>query len=146
MNVRSQKPWNTKHGVTQYFRFTVDMFFVWEFFISLVYVWLEKNYCIVYLYTYHTQTSQIDCFCSVYKILQWIRSSDFQNHVFLTKKLAEENKNNVLIFSVLPVKVKLISMASGKGETQLSLRAPPLPSPNRKIILIPITSQTSSVL
>ena len=33
-----------------------------------------KNYCIVYLYT---QTSQIDCFRHVHKILLWIGSSDF---------------------------------------------------------------------
>ena len=39
MNVRSPKPWDTKHGVTLYFRFTV----VLEFFISVVCVWLEKT-------------------------------------------------------------------------------------------------------
>ena len=37
MNVRSPKPSDTKHGVTQNFRFTVDMFFI-----SLVCEWLEK--------------------------------------------------------------------------------------------------------
>ena len=36
MNIRSPKPWDTKHGVTQYYRFTVDMFFVLDFFISLM--------------------------------------------------------------------------------------------------------------
>ena len=40
---RSPKPWDTKHGVTQYFRFTVDMFFLLEFFISSMSVWLEKT-------------------------------------------------------------------------------------------------------
>ena len=34
-----------------------------------------KNYCIVYLYT---QTSQIDCFRHVNKILRWIGSSNFK--------------------------------------------------------------------
>ena len=43
MIVRSPKPWDTKHGVTQYFRFTVDMFFVLDFFISLMCVLLEKT-------------------------------------------------------------------------------------------------------
>ena len=42
MNVRSPKPLDTKHGVTRYFRFTVSMFFVLDFFISLMCVWLEK--------------------------------------------------------------------------------------------------------
>ena len=68
MNVRSRKPWNTKNGVTQYFRFTVDTFFVLDFFISLmctVYDW--ENYCFGYLYT---QTSQIDCFRHVHNF--WI--------------------------------------------------------------------------
>ena len=78
--------------------------------------------------------------------IKWIGSRDFNNHVFLTKELEEENKNNILIFSVLPVKVKLTCMASGRCGTQLSLKAPPLSSPNRKIILKPITTQTSSVL
>ena len=43
MNVCSPKQWDTKHGVTQYFWFTVDMFFVLEFFTSLICVWLEKT-------------------------------------------------------------------------------------------------------
>ena len=43
MNVRSPKPWDTKHGVTLYFRFTVDIFLVLDFFISLMRVWLKKN-------------------------------------------------------------------------------------------------------
>ena len=30
MNVRSPKPSDTKHGVTKYFRFTVDMFLFWN--------------------------------------------------------------------------------------------------------------------
>ena len=50
------------------------------FWISLwvwyVYDW--KNYCIGYLYT---QTSQIDCFRLVHKILRWIGSSDFKSKV-----------------------------------------------------------------
>ena len=73
MNVLSPK-WDTKHGITQYFLFTVDMVFVLDFFISLMCVWLEKNYCIVYLYT---QMSQIDYFHCVNKILWWIGSSNF---------------------------------------------------------------------
>ena len=43
MNLRSPKPWDMKHGVTQYFRFTVDLFFVFYFFLSLMCVWLEKT-------------------------------------------------------------------------------------------------------
>ena len=49
MNVRSPKPWDTKHGITQYFRFTVDMFFVFDFFISdwkkhtLFIIWMLKR-------------------------------------------------------------------------------------------------------
>ena len=42
MNVLSPK-WDTKHGITQYFLFTVDMVFVLDFFISLMRVWLEKT-------------------------------------------------------------------------------------------------------
>ena len=55
LNAHIPKPRDTKHDLTQYFRFTVDMLFVLDF----LCVWLEKNYCIGYLYT---QTSQIDCF------------------------------------------------------------------------------------
>ena len=73
MNVRSPIPWDTKHGDTQYFQFTVDMCFVLDFFISFMYD--LKNYCIVYLYT---QTSQIVCFCCDRKILWGIRSGDFK--------------------------------------------------------------------
>ena len=51
-------------------------FFVLDVFISLKCVWLEKNYCIVYLYTHK---SQIDSFLRQ-KILRLIRSSDF-NHL-----------------------------------------------------------------
>ena len=60
MDVRSPKPSDTKHGVTQYFRFIVDMFL--KFGVCMI----GKNYCIVYLYV---QTSQIDCFRRVHKIL-----------------------------------------------------------------------------
>ena len=74
MSVVRNREIRIKHGVTQYFRFTVDMFFVLDFFIC-TYDW--KNYCIGYLYT---QTSQIYCFCRVHKILQWIGSSDFKSH------------------------------------------------------------------
>ena len=70
MNVRSPKPWNSKHGVTQYFRFTIDMFFVFKFCMFDVCM-IGKNYCIVYLY------AQINNFRSVHKILIWIGSSDF---------------------------------------------------------------------
>ena len=42
MNVHSLKPWYMKYIVTQNFRFTVDMVFVLNFFISLMRVWLEK--------------------------------------------------------------------------------------------------------
>ena len=59
MNVRSLKPGDTKYGVFQYFRFTVDMFDVCMI--------EKKTYCIVYLYT---QTSKIDCFRRVHKILR----------------------------------------------------------------------------
>ena len=59
MNVCSPKPWDRKHGVTSYFRFTVDKIFILDFFISLMCVWLEKNYCIVNVYT---QRNQIHCF------------------------------------------------------------------------------------
>ena len=63
----------------QYFRLSCFLFL--NFFISLMCVWLQKNYCIVYLYA---QTSQIDCFRSVHKILRWIGSSDFKKDVVLT--------------------------------------------------------------
>ena len=70
------------------------------FWISLhvwcVYYW--KNYCIGYLYT---QTSQIDCFRRVNKILRWIRSSDFKKvHILwftlkqLQKKICKINQQN----------------------------------------------------
>ena len=37
---------------------------------------IGKNYCIIYLYA---QTSQIDCFRSVHKILRWIGSTNFKH-------------------------------------------------------------------
>ena len=64
----------SKHGVTQYFRFTVDMYFVLDFFI----VWClcdGKKNGIIYL---TAQTSQIDYFHHVHKILRWIGSSDLK--------------------------------------------------------------------
>ena len=79
MNVRSPKQWDTKHGVTRYFRFTVDMFFVLNFFISLMSVWLEKT---TVLFNLYTQTSQIYCFRRVHKILRWIGSGDFKTFNF----------------------------------------------------------------
>ena len=54
MNVSSPKPWDMKHGViTQYFRFTVDMFIVLDFFkiISLMCVCLEKLLYWLFVYT-----------------------------------------------------------------------------------------------
>ena len=68
MNVRSPKPWDTRHGFTRCWHVFVFGFLN---FISLMCVWLEKHYCIVYLYT---QTSQIDYFHHVHNILRWIGS------------------------------------------------------------------------
>ena len=78
MNVRSPKPWHAKHGVThwQYFRFTVDMFFVFVFFISLMGVWLEK--LLFNLVICIHKRAKTDCFRRVHKILRWIGSSDFK--------------------------------------------------------------------
>ena len=50
MNVCSLERWHTKHGVTQYFWFTVEMFFVLDFFMFDECM-IGNNYCIVYLYT-----------------------------------------------------------------------------------------------
>ena len=74
MNVRNPKPWDTKHGVTLYFRF-----YVLEFFMSLMCVWLEK---LLYWLLY-TQTNQLDYFRRFHKILRWIGSSDFNIHVYV---------------------------------------------------------------
>ena len=46
MNVRSPKLWDTKHGITQYFRFTVDMFFICS-----MCVCLEKLLYWLFVYT-----------------------------------------------------------------------------------------------
>ena len=46
MSWGSPKPWDMKHGVTHYFRFTVDMLFVLDFLTRLVRIWLKKFICI----------------------------------------------------------------------------------------------------
>ena len=67
MNIRSPKPWDTKHGVLSTFGLLWYVF-VFKFFISLVCVWLGKTV----LFNLYSETSQIDCFCRVHKILRWI--------------------------------------------------------------------------
>ena len=47
MNVRSPNPWDTQYGVTQYFQFTIDMFFVLDFFISFDVCMIEKTTVLV---------------------------------------------------------------------------------------------------
>ena len=76
-NVRSPKPWNTKHGITQYFRFTVDMFFVLNFFNSLMCVWLKKTTVLFICNCTNESNWLFSPSAPVHKILQWIESSDF---------------------------------------------------------------------
>ena len=97
MNVRSPKPRECRNMV--YFRFTVDMYIVLDFFI----VWCVcdwKKKCIVYLYA---QTSQIDYFHHVHKILQRIGSSDFNQSYNVTSTsptilMREIRVNNLQLF------------------------------------------------
>ena len=57
---------------------------------------IEKNYCIVYLYK---QTSQIDYFHRVHKILRWIGSSDFKLYnVWIILRLIINNNLNSFLF------------------------------------------------
>ena len=70
----------TKHGVTQYFRFIVDMFFVLDFFISLMCVWLGKTTVLVICV--HKQVKSI-VFRRVHKILRWMGSSHFKQNIYL---------------------------------------------------------------
>ena len=65
MNVRSPKPRDTN------WCYSVRFGFLYKFDVCMI----GKNYCIVYLYT---QTSQIDYFQRVHKILRWIGCSDFK--------------------------------------------------------------------
>ena len=59
MNVRSLNLWDTKYGVTQYFRFTIDKFFVLDFFIKFWCVYDWKNYCTVLVICVHKQVKSI---------------------------------------------------------------------------------------
>ena len=51
MKIKGSKPWDTKHGVAQYFRLTVDIFLYWiSICVWFVFIWKKKNNCIIYLY------------------------------------------------------------------------------------------------
>ena len=74
MNVCSLKPWDTKHGVTQYFQFTVICFLLR---ISL-YVWCEYDWkkLLYWLFVCTNQSNQLFSPCP--KILLWYGYSDFK--------------------------------------------------------------------
>ena len=80
INVRSPKPWDTKHGVTQYWH-DFSFKFLFKFDVCII----EKITAIIICI--HKR------FRRVHKILQWIGSSDFKQYRQYSSRVAAENIN-----------------------------------------------------
>ena len=102
INVRCPKPCHTSlwcYMCTRYFRFTVDVFFVLDFFISLMCLWLEKNGVLFICIHKWVKSSHIDCFRLVHKDLRWIESNNFK--IYYVKFEALINLKNKCITDFL---------------------------------------------
>ena len=113
MNVRSLKSWDMKHGVTQYFRFTVDMFIVLDFFISLMCVWLEK--ITVLLICIHKRVKSIVFNVSINSV-KWVNSCTHNSKVISKVKVSKKNAPKLLLHCLFEnLEVFVIFSLSGGG-------------------------------